>query len=392
MERINRPKWKHPGSWRSGTWDSQSAVTLRVRIPNHKFVDFSCGTVRQLAAMRRRSGPSQGCKEGATGVDYFAVKLNKPRLRMSRFLSAVIVLIVLLVLCQPAYEKERDPTEQDDFTRTFEQPIERVYLAAVQVAASHWHLQYSDKETRTLSFSTGRNMRVWEGFDMSVVCLDLGNGRTKVTLHPQKRGEQTQMFAWKEGNRISRDFLSALNKSLAESPQPDQTGAQPSQTGANVTVAIVSIPAGAEIFVDQNFVGNTPSSIAVSTGKHLISVRKRGYKDWERALAVSGGTVNLNAELVSESNSPASNSEATTHPEPERVAQEESGTGWIGVTTKDDAVKGVVITRVLAGSAAEQAGLQVGDVIEEMDGVAVRSGMRFDVAITPQQAGLADSA
>jgi len=88
---------------------------------------------------------------------------------MSRFLSAFVVLIVLLVLCQSAYEKERDSTEQDDFTRTFEQPIDRVYLAAVQVAASHWHLQYSDKETRTLSFSTGRNMRVWQGFDR---CLE----------------------------------------------------------------------------------------------------------------------------------------------------------------------------------------------------------------------------
>jgi hypothetical protein len=77
--------------------------------------------------------------------------------------------------------------------------------------------------------------------------------------------------------------------------------------------------------------------------------------------------------------------------------------GWIGVTTKDDATKCVVITRVfttkddatkcvvitrvLAGSTAEQAGLQVGDIIEEMDGVAVTSGMRFDVAVTRSRPG-----
>ena len=56
-------------------------------------------------------------------------------------------------------------------------------------------------------------------------------------------------------------------------------------------------------------------------------------------------------------------------------------------TTKDDARKCVVITRVLAGSTAEQAGLQVGDIIEEMDGVAVTSGMRFDVAVTRSRPG-----
>jgi hypothetical protein len=61
--------------------------------------------------------------------------------------------------------------------------------------------------------------------------------------------------------------------------------------------------------------------------------------------------------------------------------------GWIGVTTKDDATKGVVITRVLVGSTAEQAGLQVGDIIKEMEGVAVTSGMRFDVAVTRSRPG-----
>lgn len=61
--------------------------------------------------------------------------------------------------------------------------------------------------------------------------------------------------------------------------------------------------------------------------------------------------------------------------------------GWIGVTTNDDAAKGVVIMRVLAGSAAEQAGLRVGDIIKEMDGVAVSSGIRFDVAIAHSKPG-----
>lgn len=75
------------------------------------------------------------------------------------------------------------------------------------------------------------------------------------------------------------------------------------------------------------------------------------------------------------------------HPEPKPIVREESGTGWIGVTTIDDSVKGVVITRVLAGSPADQAGLQAGDAIEKMDGVAVISGMKFDVAIAHSKPG-----
>ena len=74
-------------------------------------------------------------------------------------------------------------------------------------------------------------------------------------------------------------------------------------------------------------------------------------------------------------------------PEPVPIPQKESGTGWIGITTTDDSVKGVVITRVLAGSPAEKARLQVGDAIQQMDGVVVKSGLSFDVAIAHSKPG-----
>jgi hypothetical protein len=203
----------------------------------------------------------------------------------------------------------------------------------------------------------------------------------------------TELPTFVNGN-IALDF--------AKFQQPASGTVATLQTAAPATIAIASTPAGAEIFVDQNFVGNAPSSIAVSTGKHLISVRKQGYRDWERALSVSAGTVSLNAELVSGSNLPAAESVASTYnppqqarqavssgPQTERPARVDaaSSSGWIGVTTNDDSVRGVVITRVLAGSPAEQAGLHVGDVIEEIDGVAVKSGMKFDVAIAHSKPG-----
>jgi hypothetical protein len=59
-----------------------------------------------------------------------------------------------------------------------------------------------------------------------------------------------------------------------------------------------SDPSGADIEVDGSFVGNTPSDVQVAEGEHTVSVKKTGFKDWERKLKISGGSsVHLNAEL-----------------------------------------------------------------------------------------------
>lgn len=59
-----------------------------------------------------------------------------------------------------------------------------------------------------------------------------------------------------------------------------------------------SNPSGADIEVDGSFVGNTPSDIQVTEGEHTISVKKKGFKDWQRKLKVnSGSNIHLSAEL-----------------------------------------------------------------------------------------------
>ena len=76
-------------------------------------------------------------------------------------------------------------------------------------------------------------------------------------------------------------------------PPPVQQAAATSMT----KLSIASTPAGADIEVDGGFVGNTPSTIEVALGDHTITVSKSGYKSWERKLKVTGGNVNLTAEL-----------------------------------------------------------------------------------------------
>ena len=68
-------------------------------------------------------------------------------------------------------------------------------------------------------------------------------------------------------------------------------------TPTNARLEITSNPAGAEISVDGNFVGDTPSELAVAAGIHTITISKHGYKPWERKLTVSSGKVTVAAEL-----------------------------------------------------------------------------------------------
>ncbi len=61
---------------------------------------------------------------------------------------------------------------------------------------------------------------------------------------------------------------------------------------------IESTPPGADIEVDGNFVGSTPSEVQVAEGDHTVVVKKSGFKNWERKLkSSSGSNVSLNAEL-----------------------------------------------------------------------------------------------
>jgi PDZ domain/PEGA domain len=190
----------------------------------------------------------------------------------------------------------------------------------------------------------------------------------------------------------------------SEAPQTTAAAvsSSPTQDGAIGIVNFASVPDGAEIYVDDNFVGDAPATLKLNSGKHIIVVRESGYQDWQRELVISGGTVNLNAKLVAGASVAPAESAATRPAKPQDVSTADNdgsrtvvyrsagmthSSGWIGVTTKDDASQGVVITRVLPDSSASQAGLQEGDIIIALNGKPVNSGMAFDIAITRSTPG-----
>ncbi len=86
---------------------------------------------------------------------------------------------------------------------------------------------------------------------------------------------------------------------------------------SQATIAIDSSPPGADIEVDGNFVGNTPSTVTVKPGTHEVKISKRGFNDWTRKLNVTGGNVHLSADLGAAAPAPATPPKpAETSPQP----------------------------------------------------------------------------
>jgi hypothetical protein len=173
------------------------------------------------------------------------------------------------------------------------------------------------------------------------------------------------------------------------------TALKPSPAQSSVvssTVSVSSTLPGAEVFVDEDFVGNTPSTINVTAGKHVITVKKSGFQDWVRIVNFSGGSITLNAELAGVPNEmstadpptkPESSKETAADQVPTRSIQK--AVGWIGVFTKNDS-EGALVTDVTAQGPAALAGIHVGDVILALDGRRVK-GKELQTAVAALKPG-----
>src|SRR5580658_293277 len=93
---------------------------------------------------------------------------------------------------------------------------------------------------------------------------------------------------------------SATLQAQANPPASDALPNSVGQTSNNAQLEVTSTPSGADVELDGSFVGNTPSSIGVSPGEHTVSVKKSGFKPWERKIKISSCKVNISAELEAE--------------------------------------------------------------------------------------------
>jgi hypothetical protein len=79
-------------------------------------------------------------------------------------------------------------------------------------------------------------------------------------------------------------------------PGPAQVTAVAS-TSASAELVLTSSVDGADIEIDGAFAGNTPSTVQVNAGDHTVRISRKGYQPYEKRIHVSGGKINLRAEL-----------------------------------------------------------------------------------------------
>ncbi len=89
--------------------------------------------------------------------------------------------------------------------------------------------------------------------------------------------------------------------SPAATPNSGASDASPDQAAA-VELEVSSTPSGADIEIDGNFLGSTPSTMGVAAGPHQLSVKKAGFTPWERKITLSSGHIKIDAALESQSN------------------------------------------------------------------------------------------
>jgi hypothetical protein len=114
---------------------------------------------------------------------------------------------------------------------------------------------------------------------------------------------------------VNGDIPLEPKRFVAQVTASPETGVAPVPATANVTqtqngsapdpvlstVDLKSTPDGAEITVDEKFMGSTPSSLRLTVGDHKIRLSKSGFKTWERTMTVgAGATATVNATLEKE--------------------------------------------------------------------------------------------
>lgn len=91
----------------------------------------------------------------------------------------------------------------------------------------------------------------------------------------------------------------APSSPMTSSTSTAQNASAPEQALSSVEVK--SAPDGADITVDDKYMGSTPSTLKLPAGDHRIKLEKSGYKAWEKVLTVtSGATTTINPSLEKE--------------------------------------------------------------------------------------------
>ena len=225
-------------------------------------------------------------------------------------LTYFIVLTIVALLPNPAEAKPKK--------KTYNNSPEQVFLAAVRTARERHVVTYVDEKMLMFTFETGHSFTS-EGFVASASVEPEGAHQATLIINVQnKKG-----MSWGAGDRMADKFYEQVADELAgESkqaaavkttqkaiavPDPKAVPSAPSITkpaeGAPASkeegkIILTTSPEGADVYVDEAFVGNAPATLKLPAGKHTVKVSQNGYSAWTKEVSVfAGSEVNLKATL-----------------------------------------------------------------------------------------------
>jgi hypothetical protein len=128
---------------------------------------------------------------------------------------------------------------------------------------------------------------------------------TATTHFPPRGDQKARAYAYYTGFAAGDTIWDALRNidlssispaapgSSATAPStasaPPSNAVAPGGPDAVASVQLSSDPAGAEITIDGNYVGNTPTLIKLKPGTHSISMTMHGYAPWVRSIETAAG-------------------------------------------------------------------------------------------------------
>lgn len=107
------------------------------------------------------------------------------------------------------------PLAGDDKSKTFKEPLDRVFAACIKVAGDQHVIDNIEKEVGILTFRSGKSFTS-NGFRVSVSVTKDDEGNVKVKLNTQKIG--MQFIGWGAGGRLAKKYLAAVEKELKKGP------------------------------------------------------------------------------------------------------------------------------------------------------------------------------
>lgn len=218
------------------------------------------------------------------------------------------IFAVLTPICAQAKPKKK----------TYNNSPEQVFLAAIRTARERHVVSYVNEKMLMFTFETGRSFAS-EGFVANAAVEPEGTDKATLIINVQnKRG-----MSWGAGDRMAEKFYDQVSDELAgETKQaaavkatekaiavpdakaipmapsmtkPVDAAPVPKEEGR---IILNTVPDGADVYVDDNFVGSAPATLKLPAGKHTVKVSQKGYADWSKDLSVlAGSEVNMKATL-----------------------------------------------------------------------------------------------